>query len=249
MSPTIDQAPPEELEDVRAGRLPARYGYRMQDVFLERLRPLLVPGVRILDLGAGRSPTLAPEDRPEGCYYVGLDISAEELEAAPPAAYDASYVHDIVEPLAELREFDVVISWQVLEHVSSLPQALANLRGTLQPGGTLLAQLSGTFAAFALASRVIPHRLRVEAMARYLGHAEELKFPTHFDHCYARAIKSLLREWGSGEIVSYYRGAPYFSMSRPLQRLYLGYENFIESRSISSLATHYLIIARAPWSP
>lgn len=245
MSPTIDQAPPDELDDVRSGRLPARYGYRMQDVFLERLRPLLVPGVSILDVGAGRSPTLAPADRPADCRYLGLDISGAELDAAGPDAYDGAYVHDIVDPLDGLTDLDVIISWQVLEHVSSLPHALANLHRLLRPGGTLLAQLSGSFAAFALAARVIPHRLRVKAMARYLGHAEEQKFPTHFDHCHARALRRLLSDWDSSELVPFYRGAPYFSFSRPLQRLYLGYENFIESRSVNDLATHYLIIARA----
>jgi SAM-dependent methyltransferase len=245
LSPTIDQAPPQELSDVRSGRLPARYGYRMQDVFLERLRPLLVPGVSILDVGAGRSPTLAPADRPQDCSYLGLDVSGEELEAAGADAYDETYVHDIVEPLDELSELDVIISWQVLEHVSSLPRALANLHQMLRPGGTLLAQLSGSFAAFALAARVIPHRLRVKAMVKYLGHAEEQKFPTHYDHCHARAIKTLLRDWEPSDLVPFFRGAPYFSFSPPLQRLYLGYENLIESRSMDNLATHYLIIARA----
>jgi SAM-dependent methyltransferase len=245
MSPTIDRAPPQELEDVRAGRLPARYGYRMQDVFLDRLGPLLVEGVTILDVGAGRSPTLAPSDRPAGCRYLGLDISADELDAAGEGAYDAIHVRDVVEPLPELRDVDVVISWQVLEHVSSLPRALSNLHAALRPGGTLLAQTSGSFAAFALAARVMPHRLRVKAMARYLGHHEDEKFPTSYDHCTARAIRRLLRDWESGEIVPFFRGAPYFSMSTPLQRLYLRYEDFIAERAWSNLATHYLLIARA----
>jgi SAM-dependent methyltransferase len=217
----------------------------MQDVFLEHLRPLLVPAVRILDVGAGRTPALARADRPAGCHYVGLDVSSQELAAADPDAYDQTYEHDIVEPLNELSALDVVVSWQALEHVRSLPRALANLRQMLRPGGTLLAQLSGSFAVFALAARVIPHRLRVKAIVRYLGHVEEQKFPTHYDHCHARAIRKLLNDWEASELVSFYRGAPYFSFSRPLQRLYLGYEGFIESRSMDNLATHYLIIARA----
>lgn len=245
MSPTIDQAPPEELEDVRAGRLPARYGYRMQDVFLERLAPLLAPGVRILDVGAGRSPTIGPADRPPGCRYLGLDISAEELEAAGDDAYDERYVHDIVEPLPDVRDVDVILSWQVLEHVSSVPQALSNFRDTLRPGGTLLAQTSGSFAVFALAARLMPHRLRVKAMARYLGHHEEEKFPTSYDHCTARALSGLLGDWSSSEIVPFFRGAPYLSMSRPLQRLYLGYEGFAAAHHWDNLATHYLLVARA----
>jgi len=245
MSPTIDHAQPVELDDVRAGRLPSRYGYRMQEVFLDRVGPLLVPGVKLLDVGAGRSPTLAPEDRPENCRYLGLDISGEELEAAGAGAYEATYIHDIVQPLPELRDLDVVISWQVLEHVSSVPRALANLHAMLRPGGTLVAQTSGSFAVFALAARVIPHRPRVWAMARLLGHHEEEKFPTHFDHCTARALRKLLSDWQSVELVPFFRAAPYFSFSRPLQLAYLRYEDFIASRRWDNLATHYLLVARA----
>lgn len=246
MSPTIDRSPPEELEDVRAGRLPDRYGYRMQDVFLGRLRPLLRQGITILDVGAGRSPTLAPADRPAGCRYLGLDISREELDAAGADAYHGTYVHDIAEPLTEPREVDLIISWQVLEHVSSLALALSNLRALLRPGGTLLAQTSGSFAAFAVAARMMPHSLRVKAMKRLLGHCPEEKFPTRYDHCTARALTELLSEWESSEIVPFFRGATYFSMWRPLQRLYLRYEDFICSHRWNNLATHYLIVARKP---
>jgi SAM-dependent methyltransferase len=246
LSPTIDaQAPAEELGDVRAGLLPARYGHPMQAVFMQRLRPLLVAGARILDVGSGRSPTLAPADRPPGCTYLGLDVSGEELAAAPPGAYDATYVHDIVAPLGLVHGIDAIISWQVLEHVDSLPDALANLRAMLRPGGTLLAQLSGSFAAFALAARVMPHRVRVLAMARLLGHAEEQKFATRFDRCHARALRRLLAGWESSELVAFYRGAPYFGFSRPLQRAYLAYENLIAARAVEELATHYLVVARA----
>jgi hypothetical protein len=82
-------------------------------------------------------------------------------------------------------------------------------------------------------------------MARYLGHHEEEKFPTSYDHCTARAFKKLLADWESAEIVPFFRGAPYFSMSRPLQRMYLGYEDFIAARHWDTLATHYLLVARA----
>jgi SAM-dependent methyltransferase len=245
MSPTIyADEPAQELPDVRAGRLPDRYSYRMQDVLLERLAPLLVDGVRILDVGAGRSPTIPPEDRPAGCVYVGTDISAEELDSAPPGAYDETVVQDISASAGELRDFDLVLSWQVLEHVPNLAQALANLGSTLRPGGVLLAQTSGSYAAFSVLAKVMPHRLRVRVMARLLGHREEEKFPTRYDRCTAKAIRSMLSGWSSLDIVPFYRGAPYFGMSRALQRLYLVYEDAVARRNAVNLATHYLIVAR-----
>jgi SAM-dependent methyltransferase len=244
MSPTIRDEPPVELEDVQAGRLPPRYGYQMQNVLLERLEPLLLPGIAILDVGAGRSPTIAPERRPAGCTYVGLDISAEELNESEPQAYDEKIVQDVSKPLSVERPFDIAMSWQVLEHVRPLDRAFENLRLVLRPGGTLLAPLSGYYAAFSLLARVMPHTLRVWAMTRFLAHPEELKFPTHYDHCNSRALRQMLSSWSRVEIVPFYRGADYFRAFRPVQRAYLAYEAVIERHALESLATHYLVVAR-----
>jgi SAM-dependent methyltransferase len=244
VSPTITDEPPVELADVRAGLLPARYGYRMQDVFLVTLAPLLTPGVRVLDVGAGRAPTIAAAGRPPGCRYVGLDASPEELAAAPDGSYDEVIVHDVTRPLTIDAAFDIAISWQVLEHVESLPAALENLRNALADGGTLLAQLSGRYAAFALFARLLPHRLRAAAMARWLEQPQEEKFPIRYDHCTARELERLLASWSSSEIVPFYRGATYLSHLRQLQRVYLAYESALAGRDARNLATHYLIIAK-----
>lgn len=246
MSPTITDALPHELADVKVGRLPSRYGYRLQDVFLERLAPLLVPGVTILDVGAGRSPTIARDRRPAGCRYVGLDVSEHELRSAAPGMYDEAIVHDVTRPLrrAQHEMFDLVISWQVLEHVKPLDHALENLRVVLRPGGTMVAQLSGSFAVFALLARVVPHSVRVHAMRQLLGHREEEKFPTHYDRCYATALERMLTQWASLTIQPFYRGATYLAMSRPLQRVYLRYEALVARRDCRNLATHYLLVAR-----
>jgi len=243
MSPTILDEPAKELPIVQAGLLPERYGYAMQTVFLEYVRPLLKPGSRILDVGSGRSPTLAPADRPAGCRYVGLDISADELKAAASGAYDRVIAHDITQPLPTDETFDLVLSWQVLEHVKPLDEALHNLRIVLRPGGTMLAQLSASFSAFALLARVVPHSLRVKAMNRYLGSAEEEKFPTHYDRCHARALERMLASWSAMTLHPYYRGAVYFGRWRRLQRMYLAYESCIANRDVRNLATHYLLIA------
>lgn len=244
MSPTVRDEPAQELPAVESGMLPERYGQAMQTTFLERVRPLLKPGSRILDVGSGRSPTIAPEDRPTGCRYVGLDISEDELQAAAPGAYDDVIEHDITQPLPTDETFDLVLSWQVLEHVRPLDEALHNLRAVLRPGGTMLAQLSASFSAFALLARMVPHGWRVKAMARYLGSAEEEKFPTHYDRCYARALERMLASWSSVTLHPFYRGAVYFGMWRPLQRAYLAYESLIAWRDVRNLATHYLLIGQ-----
>lgn len=243
MTAAMPDDPAVELPEVNAGILPGRYGYSMQSVFLDHVRPLLIPDVAIVDVGAGRSPTIPRAYRPAGCRYVGLDVSESELRAAAPDAYDRTIAHDITRPLPLEEQFDVVLSWQVLEHVRPIDQALDNLRHVLRPGGTIVAQVSGAFAAFALLARVVPHRARVWAMARFLGHPEEIKFPTYYDRCWASALERILAEWSSVTILPYYRGAVYFAFSRPLQRMYLGYESALARRNVRNLATHYLLIA------
>jgi len=245
MSPTIEYgAPAEELPLVRAGRLPTRYGRQMQDELFARAAPLLVTGVRVLDVGAGRHPTIAPSDRPDGCRYVGLDISSGELEAAGPGAYDEAIVADITAPLGRDAEFDVVLSWQVLEHVAPLSAAFENLRACLRPGGTLLAQLTGSYAAFALGGRLIPHSVRVGAATRLLGHPGEDKFPVRYDRSNFGSLLGVLEPWSQVTIVPFYRGAPYFKFSRLLMRAYVAYESAVERRRLVDLATHYLVVAQ-----
>jgi 2-polyprenyl-6-hydroxyphenyl methylase/3-demethylubiquinone-9 3-methyltransferase len=216
----------------------------MQDEFFARVQPLLVHDVTVLDVGAGRYPTIAPADRPPGCRYVGLDIEPGELEAAGQGAYDEAIVGDITAPLGRDGEFDLVLSWQVLEHVSPLAGAFENLRASLRPGGTLIAQLTGSNAAFAFFGRLLPQRLKLWLATRVLGHAEEEKFPTKYDRSSHRALTRLLESWSDVVIVPFYRGAPYFNFARPVMRAYLAYESAIERRQAQNLATHYLVVAR-----
>ncbi|MCW3039970.1 MAG: O-methyl transferase [Solirubrobacterales bacterium] len=244
MSPTIERdLPPDELADVQAGLLPVRYDHRMQDVFLAQIDRLLRPGIRILDVGAGRAPTIPVGDRPAGCRYVGTDIDAAELAAAPPGAYDLAVTADATRPLPLDETFDLIISWQVLEHVSSMAGSLDSMHRALAPGGVLLAQLTGSRAAFALVARFMPHRIRVAAMSRFLGHADEEKFPTSYDGCTDHRLRLLLAGWSQVQVIPFYRGASYFTFSQPLRRAYLGYENQIARRDVRALATHYLVIA------
>jgi SAM-dependent methyltransferase len=244
MSPTIERdIPADELDDVRAGRLPARYDHRLQDVFLEQVDRHLRPGVRILDIGSGRAPTIPPHDRPAGCRYVGTDIDPEELAAAPAGSYDLEIAADATRPLPIDERFDLILSWQVLEHVDSMADTLNAFRAALDEGGTLVAQLSGSRAAFALLARALPHRLRVLAMTRLLGHVEEEKFPTRYDACTDKQLRALLSGWSKVEIIPFYRGGSYFLFSDPVLKAYLAYENRVAARDLRGLATHYLIVA------
>ncbi len=226
----------------RVRELPARYHEPWRGAFDQRFVGALVPGVRILDMGAGRSPCIEPRDRPPQANYVGLDLSAEELDAAPPGSYDEAWCGAIEDHRVELDgRFDLVISWQVLEHVRSLPDSLANIRRYLRPGGLFVAQLSGRFSVTSVLNALIPRRPAVWAMEKLLGRHPETVFPAPYDHCWHSALVRLGEGWGSFDVRPRYCNAIYFNFSRPLQQGYLAFENALAARHLDNLAPHYLI--------
>ena len=228
--------------------LPARYREPWVDPFLARVHSALGPGARVLDVGSGARPAIPRELRPEGCHYVGLDVSAWELDRAGADAYDERLVGDICARLDSITgRFDLVLSWQVLEHVASMRAALATQHTALVPGGRMVAMLSGAWSIHALAARVIPYRVSTWLQMRLLGSPPEDKFPTRYDACTDRALRRLLAEggWDSWEVVPRYRSGIYLSFSRPLQRGYVAYESWAAQAPRRSLATHYIIDATA----
>jgi SAM-dependent methyltransferase len=224
--------------------LPARYSEPWRSEFYARLDRVLAPGIRILDAGAGANPALAVNSRPPDCFYVGLDVSGTELAQATPGSYDEAVVADLTTRIPELEQrFDVVVSLDVLEHVSDVELALENLRAYLRPGGALVARLSARYSAFAIVNRFVPRSFGVWAMKRLLGRETEA-FPAQYERCYDSALKGILSPWREAEIVPFYRAAEYFHFSRLLQRLYVRYENWALNGGRRNLATHYLVFAR-----
>lgn len=223
----------------------ARYREPWDAPFRARLQPLLRPGMSILDLGPGPRPTLLPGDRPPGCRYVALDRSARELGRAPAGSYHETVVADLGGPPVDaLRDsFDLVLSWQVLEHVRRMDRALENARLALRPGGTFLAQLSGGRSLFALANRALPHGVAVVVLERLLDRPHGSVFPAPYDRCTASGLTELLSSWSSAQVVPRYTGAAYFRFFRPLQAAYLVYEEWLRRGDHRDLATHYVIQA------
>jgi 2-polyprenyl-6-hydroxyphenyl methylase/3-demethylubiquinone-9 3-methyltransferase len=204
----------------------------------------LRPGLAILDVGSGRRPALDPATRPPGSRYAGLDISASELQLAPPGSYSDHVVADITQPVEQLRgQFDLIVSWQVLEHVRHTDRALDNLRGYLRPGGRLVAILSGRFSIFGMLNTVIPAGTGVWLMKHLLRRPPDSVFPAHYDRCHATALQRELGDWAAAEVRPIYQGGSYFNFCLPLRSAYFGYENWAERSGRANLATHYLIVS------
>ncbi len=228
----------------RARAIPPRYARHPAELFEAAVQANLRPGLDILDVGSGRRPALDPATRPPGSRYAGLDICAAELELAPGGSYSDHVVADITEPVPALRgQFDLIVSWQVLEHVRDTDRALRNLHDYLRPGGRLVAILSGRFSIFGMLNSVVPARAGVWLMERLLRRPPDSVFPAHYDRCHATALTRVLRDWSAAEVRPIYQGGSYFNFCLPLRSAYFGYENWAERSGRANLATHYLIIS------
>ena len=243
--PSLLAAIAEAARSTRAGRLPDRYAEPYDAPFRAKVREAVRPGMWILDVGSGCQPTLAKEERPPDCHYVGLDLSREEMEKAGPGAYDEMVEADATTPIERFTDsFDLIVSFQVMEHVKPLDVAIENCRHYLRPGGRLIAQMSGKFAVFGLVNQALPNKAGMWVMTRIVGKRRSEVFPAFYHRCWYSALERMLGSWRDGEIVPLHVGAiPYWKFSKLLQSVYVGYEEWVYQKHLHNLASYYVIDA------
>lgn len=222
-----------------------RYSVDWQELFASYYQPFLQSDIVLLDIGAGRSPVIPPDQRPVGCTYIGIDISADELNSASPEAYDEMIVGDIAQNQPALAgRVDLALARQVLEHIDDVGSALQTIHASLKKNGHFVARFSGRNAHFAIINRLVPESLGKYAMHRLLRRQPDSVFRAHYDHCTYSGLTELMSGWDSVTIIPLYRGAGYLSFAPPLSDLYLCYENWAAGANKPDLATHYILAAR-----
>jgi SAM-dependent methyltransferase len=225
--------------------LPARYAEDWRQPFIDRALSAVGQGARVLEVGAGCTPAIGPSIRPVDWTYVALDVSQEELDKAPAGSYDATIASDIASHTPELDStFDLIVSWQALEHVRHVDRAIANLRSYLRPQGRVVIQLSSSYSAFALLNRALPNKLGARVVSWAMDRPQTDVFSAHYHRCHYASLKREFAPWSSVTIMPRFRGAEYFTFSPLLQSLYIAYEDWAARKSAPNLATHYLIDAR-----
>jgi SAM-dependent methyltransferase len=226
-------------------RLPPRYREEWGGEFWECVGTELRRGATVLDVGAGRRPTISLEERPVDVYYVGLDESPGELDASEPGSYDEKVVGDAQVLIPELTgRFDLIVAWQVLEHFSDLPRAAAAFYEYAKPGGLFVSMLSGRYAAFSIANRILPQAVSRRLVAHLMRRPAETVFPAFYDHAYERGLRAAFAGWDELRVVPLWRGGDYFARLPGLRWLYLRYEDWTIRHHHTNLATHYMVAAR-----
>jgi len=128
---------------------------------------------RVADVGCGRGQYLAhlAGEKKAGAL-VGLDLSTGMLTSMRGRWPDALEAPALVNADAERLPLaggsvDVALAMHMLYHVADIPQAIAELRRVLRPGGTLLVAANSQGGLAEL------HGLRWEAISSVAGHRVE----------------------------------------------------------------------------
>jgi SAM-dependent methyltransferase len=97
----------------------------------------LAPGRRVLDAGCGVGYGTALLVRAGAAEAVGVDVSAEAIEAARSQPGPSFSVGDVRALEFEARAFDLVVCFEVIEHVERPDEVIAELARVLAPDGVL----------------------------------------------------------------------------------------------------------------
>lgn len=150
---------------------------RVQQVINRLLAGKAKPSV--LEAGCG---SLSRIELPEDCKLIGIDISARQLERN--TMLDEKILGDIQTYALGPERFDLIVSWDVIEHLSTPNQALDNMIAALRPGGALLLAFPNFWSLKGLITKFTPFGFHAWFYRWVLGDRREVaeldQFPTFF---------------------------------------------------------------------
>jgi trans-aconitate methyltransferase len=193
---------------------PDRYDARAS--FVPRLAADLVdllgprPGERVLDLGCGTG-TLTAEIARRGATVVGVDASAEMIEAARQREPALRFEVGDGEALTSAGEFDAVFSNAALHWMPRATAVAAGVARSLRPEGRFVAEFGGKGCIATLLAAVRPAlaargedpadwvRWYFPGVAEYVGVLDGAGFEVKLAHLFDRPTfvdgADGLREW------------------------------------------------------
>src|ERR1700677_2020333 len=134
--------------------------------------------LRVLDAGAGADLRLK---LPPDAEITGIDISKDILTSNP--ALSERIIGDLQTYPLTADAFDVVVCWDVLEHLADPVSAVSNMSNALAKGGLLVIGGPNVWSTKGLLTKFTPHRFHVFVYRHLLhkphaGEPGQAPFPT-----------------------------------------------------------------------
>lgn len=156
-----------------------------------------VGSLRLLEAGCGSSSRL---EMPSGTRVVGIDISQSQLDRN--SILSEKILGDIQTYPLDESAFDIIICWDVLEHLSDPEAAVRNLVRATTPGGSIILALPNLGSPKGLLTKYTPHWFHVWVYKHVFGYENAGQdgygpFPTYMRRSIApQALKSLGAQLG-----------------------------------------------------
>ena len=120
------------------------------------------PVIKVLEAGCGSTSRLHFQKE---VYMVGIDISEKQLERN--ANLNEKILGDIQDYDFQSDSFDVIVCWDVLEHLPKPENALRRFALAVKDEGIIILNLPNVFSLKGLITKYLPYPLHVLAY-RYL---------------------------------------------------------------------------------
>jgi SAM-dependent methyltransferase len=207
----------------------------------------------VLEVGGGRSPTVPIDEvKARSLRYTVNDVVASELALADPG-YD-TVCCDMTEPLpAELdgRQFDLIFSRMVNEHVTDPRRYYENLFTLLKPGGMSVHMYATLFATPFVANLLLPDRITdclLNVAFANNRHAHE-KFPARYRWCRGPTNRTFSRLRSTGFEIEEFRayfGHGYYIRAGGVHRLELAKARWLARHPLPALTSYAAVTLRRP---
>ena len=216
---------------------------RVLRAMIEQHRPQ-----RVCDVGAGRNPQLSRDELDRlGIHCTLLDISAEELDNAPPG-FDR-LLGDIGSADLVIDEpFDFVFSNMLAEHVPDGGQLYRNTLAALRPGGVAFHFFPTLYSLPFIANRLLPDAV-TDGLLRRVRPDRQRKFPAHYSWARGPTGRQLGRVEGVGlDVVAYIGGFGhrYYRRLPAIERCARPAWRAAEQRRLYGFTSYAYVVVRRP---
>lgn len=192
------------------------------DFFRSFVPARLLPSMRVYDVGGGRHPCIDAGTKARlQLEVIGLDISAQELLAAPSGLYDRTICADIQDHRGQ-GDADLILCQALLEHVRDTTKAFKSLSTLCKPGGLVMIFVPSRNAIFARLNLLLPEEIKRKVLYALFPVAEKRQgFPSYYHQCTPASFRRLAEANGF-EIVEerFYYQSDYFSFFLPFYMLW-----------------------------